>query len=108
MGLHNCLKIEAHAIPQRKLAAGRAREQASALRGPFDYIDGVFDFVERRVNCLGWNGFSSAGESSGGRGHVDNVAGAGPFGLQHGQVLVTRAAVAQPLDCCCAIVGDSS
>lgn len=46
VGLHDGLEVEAHAVPQGELAAGGAREQATALGGPFDDIDGVLDLVE--------------------------------------------------------------
>jgi hypothetical protein len=108
VSLHNSLKVESHAVPQRELSARRSREQPPALWGPFHDVDGVLDFVQRRVNGFGGYGFGSAGDSGRWGCHVHQVAGTRALDLGHGGILISRAAVAHPLHCGGAIVGDGA
>lgn len=103
--LHNGLEVEAHAVPQRELAAGRASEQAPAFWRPLDYVDRVLDLVEGRVYGFGRYRFGSAGDSGCGRCHVHDVACTRPLDLGHGDILVARPPVAHPLHRRRAIVG---
>ena len=106
--LHDGLEVEAHAVPQRELAARGAREQPAALGRPLDHVDRVLDLVQRRVHGFGGDRGRGACWPRGRRLHVDNIAGTRPLGLAHGLVLVLRPPVAHPLHRRRAIVCDGA
>lgn len=108
MCLHNCFKVEAHAIPQSELAAGGASKQSSALWCPFYDVDRMLDLIEGRVYGFGGNGLGGICDAAYGWLHVDNVACTGALDFGHGGIFVSWAAVAHPLYRGRAIVGDSS
>lgn len=108
VGLHDGLEVEAHAVPEGELSAGGAGEQAAALGGPLDHVDGVLDLVQRRVQGLCGYRFGGVGDAGGGRGHVHDVAGAGALDLRVQLVLVARLAAAHPLHRGGSIVGDGA
>lgn len=53
--LHESLKIESHSIPEGEFSTTRPSQESSAFRSPYNHIDRMFDFVQRRVQVPCWN-----------------------------------------------------